>query len=169
VTAGGLFWLFFVASLLTFGGFGGLPIVHQELVESGSLSDAQFAHALAVGLTAPGPNGLYIISLGYLLGGIPGALAATFAVALPPFTILPVASAYDRFAHRPRVRSALRHLGLAVAGLVMVALWSILRGTVGGLADAGIAFGAFLLATRTRVHVTVPLGLAALAGVLVHR
>jgi len=100
---------------------------------------------------------------------VPGALAATLAAALPPFTILPVASAYDRFAHQPRVRSALRHLGLAVAGLVLVALWSILRGTVSGPADALIAAGACALVARTRVHVVVPLALAALAGVLVHR
>ncbi|MFI5270051.1 MAG: chromate transporter, partial [Chloroflexota bacterium] len=60
-----LFLLFLKASALSFGGLGGLPILHQDLVLRNVPDvDRLVGQALAVGRLSPGPNGLYVVSLG---------------------------------------------------------------------------------------------------------
>lgn len=170
MTGAALFRIFLLASLFSFGGLGGLPILHQQLVDqTGWASEATFAQALAIGLISPGPNGLYVVSLGYLLLAWPGAIAAALALMFPPLLVLPMAAAYERLAHQRRVQSAVHALGLAVAGLVGYSAFAILRGTVSDWVGIGIALCVFALMTRTRIHVIVPLAFAGALGVLVYR
>ena len=62
-------------SLITFGGSAPLPLLRDDLVrERGLLQDEDFASALAIGLITPGPNGLFVIPIGYFVGGVAGAL-----------------------------------------------------------------------------------------------
>src|SRR5262245_3784868 len=83
-----LFWIMFKAALLSTTGAGNLPIVHQDLLARGWATDRQFAESLAIGQISPGPNGLWVISLGYLVGGLHGAAITLLAVSLPPFLVL---------------------------------------------------------------------------------
>jgi hypothetical protein len=68
-----LFWIMFRAALLSTTGTGNLPIVHQDLLARRWATDRQFAESLAIGQISPGPTGLWVISLGYLVGGLRGA------------------------------------------------------------------------------------------------
>jgi chromate transporter len=56
------------------------------LISSGWAKEAEFGHA--IGQISPGPNGLWVISLGYLTYGIPGALFALIAITLPALLVL---------------------------------------------------------------------------------
>ncbi|MDQ6603558.1 MAG: chromate transporter, partial [Chloroflexota bacterium] len=88
-----LFWQFLKAGLLSFGGLGSLPILVQSLVhDRGWATEAQIGQALAVGRISPGPNGLYVISLGYLIGGIGGAGVAAVANVIPSLLVLPLSA-----------------------------------------------------------------------------
>ena len=71
-----LFWIMFRAALLSTSGMGNLPIVHQDLLTRGWATDRQFAESLAIGQISPGPSGLWVISLGYLMDGWRGAALA---------------------------------------------------------------------------------------------
>ena len=65
-----LFWLLLKGSLFSTGGMGNVPILHADLLARGWSSDRQFAESMAIGQITPGPNGLWVISLGYLVGGV---------------------------------------------------------------------------------------------------
>src|SRR5207245_2535262 len=74
-----LFVILLKASSLSLGGFGSLPLLRQDLVVTGIATEAQIVEALAIGRLSTGPNGLYVVILGYQLAGLPGAALATVA------------------------------------------------------------------------------------------
>lgn len=164
----GLFWLMLRASLLSTGGFGNLPSLHEDLIDRGWATDRQFAEALAVGQVSPGPNGLWVVSLGYLVSGLAGAVLALVAISLPPLLVLGVDRLYRRSGRHPAVRGFVRGLGLAVVGVSVVVLAGLVGAT--GL-DAGVvlvAAGGVVLGLMRRVPVVVVLLLAAAAGVALY-
>src|SRR6266542_3411206 len=83
-----LFLIFLKASALSVGGLASLPLLRADLVPA-NVNDTQIVQALAIGRLTPGPNGLYIVSLGYLAAGWYGALAALIAASLVPLVMLP--------------------------------------------------------------------------------
>lgn len=164
-----LFLLVLRAALLSTGGFGNAPALHADLVEArGWASDEQFGAAFAVGQVSPGPNGLWVISLGYLVNGWPGALAALVAITLPPLLVVGVERAYRHVQSHPATEGFVRGLGLAVTGAFLVVLGRLLLGDAGTIAPIRpiIAIAACLLGLAGRVPVVIILLLAALAGIL---
>lgn len=157
-----------VASATSIGGLGALPMLHQVLVEQRPLlSEQEFATALAVSRFSPGPNGLFVVSLGYFLAGLPGAAAATLAALFPPLAVLPLHALYRRYRHLPRVEGMAAGAGLAVVGLFLAISLQILRATVVGPVDLAIAAAAFALIAFTRVDaVPILVGAAAVGAAL---
>ncbi|MGH2456330.1 MAG: chromate transporter [Candidatus Limnocylindria bacterium] len=123
-----LFLVFFRASVFSVGGQSGLPLLRDDLVRTGVLTDVQLIEALTIGRLSTGPGGLYMVAIGYVAGGWLGAGLALVAVAMPPLLVLP-ASAYlrPRLTHR-RVNGLIRGLALTTTGLVIATsvqlLWS---------------------------------------------
>lgn len=83
-------------SALALGGLGSLPLLRQDLVATGVVTDAQLVEALAIGRLSTGPNGLWIVSLGYQISGPLGAAMALVASSLPPLVILPATAVARR-------------------------------------------------------------------------
>lgn len=162
------FWLVFKATLLSSGGTGNLPSLHDDLVASRAwLSGGQMAEAVSIGQLAPGPTGLWVASLGYRVDGVPGALIATIAVALPPLLALGVARLYRRVRHHPAIEGFMRGLGLAVIGVGAIILWRLLAASA-GIAPRSLLIalaGAALMASR-RVPVIAILLLAGTVAAL---
>jgi chromate transporter len=164
-----LFWIMFRAALLSTTGTGNLPIVHQDLITRGWATDRQFGESLAIGQVSPGPTGLWVISLGYLVGGLQGAAVTLIAIALPPLLVLVfVHGLYRRWGHHPATQGFVRGLGLAVAGIFVVVLTGIM--TTAGWTFTNLMFtlGAIILAATRRVPVVLVLALAAIAGIALH-
>ena len=162
------FWLFLKASLFSTGGMGNLPSLHADLLARGWAGERQFVEALAIGQISPGPNGLWVVCLGYLTNGLPGALLALLALCLPPLLVLLIERLYRRIQHHPAVEGFMRGLMLAVVGIFAVVLAGFLRSNgldIRSLLIAGIA--ACLAATK-RVSIVVILALAAAAGILLY-
>src|ERR1051325_3593887 len=125
-----LFWIMFRAALLSTTGTGNFPIVHQDLLSRGWATDRQFAESLAIGQISPGPNGLWVISLGYLVGGLRGAALAMLAITLPPLLVLLLVHGfYRRWGSHPLTQGFVRGLGLAVAGIFLFVLTGIMNTT----------------------------------------
>lgn len=161
------FLIFLKASFFSTGGFGNLPSLHQDLLGNGWASEADFVQALAVGQITPGPNGLWVIALGYLTYGVPGALLSLLAICIPPFLVVGLAAIYRKIEHKRAARGVMRGLSLAVVGSVLVT--AILLITAPGIDWRGwlIGLGAFGLSVSGRVHVVLILAMAAVAGLIV--
>ena len=162
------------ASLFSTGGLGNLPSIHSDLITRNWASENQFAESIAVGQIAPGPNGLWVVSLGYLVGGVGGSLAALAAIVLPPFLILLVQKAYMRVQHHPFVEGFVRGLSLAVVGVFLVVLAGLLQKGSGGTTSSSgingrsllIAVASFGLGATKRVPVALVIALAAVVGMV---
>ena len=120
------FLLFLKASLFSSGGISNLPSLHQDLLGNGWAEEVEFGQSVAIGQISPGPNGLWVISLGFLTYGYLGALFALIAIIIPPLLVIPVSAMYTRIEHNRRVQGAMQGVSLAVVGLVLTVTWTIL-------------------------------------------
>lgn len=161
-------WLLLKASLFSTGGLGNLPSLHEDLIARGWATDRQFAESLAIGQVSPGPTGLWVISLGYLTGGLLGVALALVAIILPPLLVLGVDRLYRRTSEHPAVGGFIRGLGLAITGVFPVALAGVLGANGVDARTVLIILGALALGRTGRVPLLVVLGLAAVAGVLLY-
>jgi chromate transporter len=163
------FLLFLKASLFSTGGFSNLPSLHQDLIANGWATEADFGQSIAIGQISPGPNGLWVISMGYLTYGITGALLALVAITLPALLVLAISAGYARIEHRPSVQGAMYGVSLAVIGLLLTVVWTILHQPGvdwRGLLIAAVAFG---LALTRRINLLLILALAGGVGYLLYR
>lgn len=162
------FWLLLKATLLSTGGYGSLPSVHEDLISRHWATDADFGAALAVGTITPGPSGLWIVSLGYLTAGWWGASLASLAAILPPLLILPIESLHHRFGDLPIVRDLVRGLSLAVVAVLPVVLLRLVS-SYGLDFRSVIIFGfSCALVLSRRVPQVLVLCVAAAAGIVLY-
>jgi chromate transporter len=165
-----IYWLLFLkASLFSTGGFSNLPSLHQDLLARGWAKEADFGQAIAIGQISPGPNGLWVISLGYFSDGYLGAFLALLAVTLPALLALVVSAGYARIEKHAWAQGAMQGVSLAVVGLLLTVVWTILRQPGVDWKGLLIALAAFGLALSRKVNVLLILALAGLAGYLLYR
>lgn len=114
------------------GGLAVLAEMKREIVDVHAwTTNADFWNAYALGQITPGPCLLFVIPLGYRIGGPLIALVATLAFLVPPAVLMFVAALTWRRVrgspHATRLARALRllTLGLVAAGLVSIARTSL--------------------------------------------
>jgi chromate transporter len=156
------------AGLLTFGGaYTVIPFLHDSAVESHHwLTSGQFNDGLAMGGILPAPLIIFSTFVGYIAGGLTGALVMTLGIFLPAF-IFPI------FLHRQLVAVAenerlhpfLLGVAAAVIGLIAAVTVTILETSVTDVYTALIALGAFAALNRWHSKMTV-LCVMASAGII---
>jgi len=155
------------ATLTSFSGLTSLPMVRNDLVvHRHVLTDRELNTAVAAGRTAPGPNGGYIVSVGYFVDGIPGACAGWLAMITPAFLIIPLVQYLGARAERARVRSAIRAVLLAGAGLLLASTVPLAREAVTGSFTVAVTGVSVALLLFTRLDTIWLIAAAALAGFL---
>jgi len=146
---GGLFLLFLKFGTVIFGsGYVLLVFLQADLVNRLHwLSQAQLLDAVAVGQVTPGPVFTTATFIGYLLGGVTGALVATVAIFLPGFLL--VAASRPLI---PRIRGSkiagafLDGVNVAAVGLMIAVTWQLSRAAVvDSLSASVVALSALLL------------------------
>jgi chromate transporter len=164
-----LYLLLLKATATTFSGLASLPIIRNDLVvQRRVLTDRQLNAAVAAGQTTPGPLGLYVVSVGYFVAGLPGALAGCAALMTPAFLIVPLLRRLGARADQPLIRSAVSSLTLAAAGLIVSAAIPIGRDALNNPLHAVLAIASFFfLVLAKRDTLWIILGCAA-AGLLAH-
>ena len=162
------FLLFLKASLFSTGGFSNLPSLHQDLISNGWATEAEFGQSIAIGQISPGPNGLWVISLGYLTYGYLGALLALIAITIPAFFVLLVSAGYHRIEHKRWVKGFMRGILLAVIAILLTVVASIIRQPGVDWKGWLIGIAAFGLAATQRVNILVILALAGVVGFLLY-
>jgi chromate transporter len=166
-----VFRVFFQSSLITFAGQAALPVLNQEFVHiRGWVTEADVAKSLAVGRLSPGPTGMFVVSLGYMVAGWPGAFLAMLGATIPPLLVLPLAPIVRRSLHRPWVRGAMQGVGLASAGLLLFVASGILFSTGVGFTPAfagsvAMAVLGLALSWSGKIHPVAVLGAASAGGI----
>jgi chromate transporter len=162
-----LYALLLKATLTSFSGLASLPMVRNDLVvERKVLTDRELNTAVVAGRTSPGPNGLYLVSVGYYADGLPGATAGLLALMTPAFLIVPMMRWVGAHAESPRVKSAIRAVVLASAGLLLSASLPLARDAITGPLALGIVLLSFGVLAFTKIDtVWVVLG-GAIVGVI---
>ena len=162
-----LYLLLVKATLTSFSGLASLPMVRNDfVVRRHVLTDRQLNTAVAAGRIGPGPLGIYVVSVGYLAGGAPGACAGWLAMITPAFLIIPMLRFLGARAEHPRARAVARAVLFAGAGLMASAAAPLARDAITGPLSLAIVLVSFILIAITRVDsLWVMLG-AAVIGVL---
>jgi chromate transporter len=147
-----LYLLLLKASLTSFSGLGSLPMVRNDfVVERHLMTDHQLNTAVVAGRTGPGPYGLYLVCVAYLVAGVPGAIMGFLALITPAFLVIPLMHWIGARAEIPRIRNAIRGLLLASAGLLVSSSVPLTLDAVTGIFTAALLLASFLLLTFTKL------------------
>jgi chromate transporter len=166
-----LFATFAGMSLLLFGGgYVFIPLMQHTVVEgTGWLTRQEFVDAIAMSQVTPGPIVLSTVFIGYKVAGLPGALAATLGIFLPPGILMLIgAHLLNRIKQSVLIKAVLRGIRPAVIGMIVSAVIA-----VGMTAQQNwvslLIFATVLLAQlKFKVDVVWVIPAAGLAGLLMY-
>lgn len=85
-----IFWYFLKIGSVLFGsGYVLIAYIQQDLVNNfGWLTSRQLLDAIAIGQMTPGPVSTTVAVVGYILAGVPGAVAGTLGIFVPCFILV---------------------------------------------------------------------------------
>lgn len=162
-----LFWTFLkIGSVLYGSGYVLLAFLQADFVERlGWLTSQQIIDAIAIGQVTPGPVFTSATFIGYLLGGLPGALLATAGIFLPSFVFVLLSNPLIPRLRRSALASRLLD-GVNVASLGLMAGVSLELGRTAlvDLLTLAIAGLCLFLLLRYKVNATWLIAAGALVG-----
>jgi chromate transporter len=115
------------------------------------MTKAAFLNAFAISRMAPGPGSLLVTLIGWQVAGVPGAVVATIGIFGPTtFLIYGVAHLWSRNPGARWQRALEQGLRPVAAGMILAAVYVLLRSLEGGWLAQAIAFASTgtLMATR---------------------
>lgn len=155
VTTLALFLAGLKGGLLTFGGaYTAIPYVRTDTVGRGWLNDATFLDGIAIAGVLPAPLVIFATFVGYVAGGLSGALAITAGMFLPAFAFsLILFERLEAAVEHPALHRVLAGVAAAVVGIIAATFFQ-LAGSAGARVSAHgtatILFG-FALAAAWRL------------------
>ena len=189
-----LYWEFFKTGLFAVGGgMATLPFLKEIGETYGWFTYTELMNILAVSESTPGPIGINMATyVGYMVGGLPGAVVATLGEVTPSIiVILIVAAVLKSFRENKYVNRAFYGLRPASAGLVGAACVAIVLEVLTGVEEVssglvhtfriaggsllnwkGLILAAVLLVLTNKIkkvkdlHPIVFIGLSAVVGIL---
>ena len=150
-----LFLVFLKLGATVFGsGYVLLAFLRSDLViHRGWLTDAQLVDAVAVGQVTPGPVFTTATFIGFILGGIRGAILATVGIFLPAFLLVVVSGPWV-----PRIRKSkpagafLDGVNVASLALMAVVSWQLGRASLVDTLTVLLAAASLIALLRFRVN-----------------
>jgi len=162
-------WLFFKTGLLSFGGaYASLVFVQRGAVAQYHwLSDGQLLDGVALSVATPGPFMLFTSFVGYIAGGIPGAVIATFFVFLPSFVFVLAGAHYiEKVRENRALQAFLAGVSAAVVGVIAVVSLDLIPEALVDWPAVGISVAAFFLIALLKRDVALVAVGAMLGGVI---
>lgn len=155
-TVEALIWFekFYTAGALVFGGgHVVLPLLETQFVSSGIMSMESFLSGYGATQAVPGPLFTFAAYIGMVIGGVGGALWATFAIFLPAFLLLLGALPFwISLSEHPKLRGAIAGMNASVVGILTAAFFTpIVSGTISGVADGMFAILLFILLVKWKL------------------
>ena len=165
------------AGLMTFGGaYTAIPFVRGDAVGRGWLSEGQFLDSLALSGIVPAPLIIFATFVGYIAGGLPGALAMTAGIFMPAFAFaLLFYDRLERVVQNERLHRFLEGVAAGVVGLIAVTAVQLALNvgrSVPSVALGGAIFAAglaLLYLWKSKLNVPVVVLGSALAGAFLFR
>jgi chromate transporter len=152
----GSLFLFFlkVGSVLFGSGYVLLAFLRADLVQRWHwLTEAQLLDAIAVGQITPGPVFTTATFIGYLLGGAPGAVAATMGIFLPAFVFVAVSGPFiPRLRRSATIGAILDGVNVASLALMAVVTWQLARSALVDMPTLVLAILSVAALFRLRVN-----------------
>jgi chromate transporter len=167
-----LFLVFTRAGLLAWGGGPSMiPLIREEVIGHGWLTDAEFVEALAMGNALPGPIATKMSGyVGYKIAGWPGAVAATSGMAFPSVALMLVlATVYFRFREARWMQAVMSGLRPAAVALLLATVVQVWPDSMSGVRSIVLMAGVLLAVLAFHVHPAIAIVAAGVAGLLVFR
>ena len=121
-----IFWAFFKVGALAFGGaYAAMPLIEQQIVNTGWMTFQEFSDLLAIDELTPGPIILNSATfIGMKLHGLSGGIVATIAVILPACIVsLTLVFLYKKYKELPMITEMMNCLkAMSVAMIFSTAL-----------------------------------------------
>jgi chromate transporter len=166
-----ILWYFTKAGSFVFGsGLAIVPFLYGGVVQHYHwLNDRQFLDAVAVAMITPGPVVITSGFIGYLVAGPLGAVAAACGVFVPVYVVvLLVSPHFKRLSKNPKVRALLEGITAGATGAIAGAVVVLGRRAIHDLPTAAIALLTILVISRWKIPEPIVIGVAAVAGVVLH-
>ena len=141
-----------LAGLLTFGGaYTAIPFVQQDAVVIGGwLTQQQFLDSLGITGILPTTLVMFVTFVGYLGGGIAGAVLMTLGMFIPAFSFtIFFHKLFERLVEADRLAPVLDGVTAATIGMVLVSAMELIRAT---LTDS-LRVAVFVMALFLLVHI----------------
>jgi chromate transporter len=168
----GLLALYFlkIGAVVYGSGYVLLAFLRADFVERlGWLTDRQLIDAVAVGQFTPGPVFTTATFIGYLVGGLSGAVVATVAIFIPSFLFVAAVSPLVPKLRRSSVMSAvLDGVNVAALGLMAGVTWQLARAALIDPVTVVLALLATVALARFKINSAGLIAAGALVGLVVH-
>lgn len=166
-----LFVVFLRIGAVVFGsGYVLLAFLRADLVtHRGWLTDAQLVDAVAVGQVTPGPVFTTATFIGYVLGGVRGAIVATVGIFLPAFFLVAASGPLISRIRKSKIASGFLD-GVNVASLALMSMvsWQLTRTSLTDTATIVLAVVSFLLLLRYRLNSAWLVLIGAVMGLIIY-
>jgi chromate transporter len=152
-----LFFTFLkIGSVLYGSGYVLLAFLRADfVVRLGWLTDQQLIDAVAIGQVTPGPVFTTATFIGYVLGGVPGALLATLGIFLPSFIFVAISNPLiPKLRNSPWAGSLLDGVNVASLGLMAAVTWQLGRASLVDPVTILLALASVGLLFRLKVNTT---------------
>jgi chromate transporter len=179
-----IFWLFTRVAFLSWGGGpASLALMQRETVAAGWVTPDEFADAVAVGNSLPGPIAPQVSAfVGYKIAGFGGAVAGAVGTVVPTTLLMLAAIAYFyQIKNSPTLKAMLTAVRPVVVGFLLWTAYDLAlsvfrarqsgwaQALIGGWDKVLIALATFAVLTFTPVNPAIVILTAAVFGWLVYR
>lgn len=149
--------------LLTFGGaYTAIPFVRADTVGRGWATDAQFLDGVGLANVLPAPLVIFATFVGWMSGGLIGALAITAGIFLPAFAFSMIFyERLERVVEDERLQTFLTGMAAAVVGVIAVTAFQLgsaaLVDTPSRLVTGALFVGSLVIVFAWNSRFTAPL------------
>ena len=143
-----------IGSVLYGSGYVLLAFLRNDfVVRLGWLTNEQLLDAVSIGQLTPGPVFTTATFIGYIVGGVEGALLATLGIFLPSFVfVAAIHPLIPKLRGSPWTASLLDGVNVAAIGLMAAVTWTLARDAIVDVLTAALALLAAVLLIRYRVN-----------------
>jgi chromate transporter len=157
-----------IGSVLFGSGYVLVAFLRADFVEHlGWLTERQLLDAIAVGQITPGPLFTTATFVGYLVGGLPGAVVATLGIFLPAFFFVALSGPLvPRLRQSPLAGAVLDGVNVASLALMVAVTWQLGIRTFTGPLPVAIGALAAVALLRYQVNATWLVAGGAVVGLI---
>ena len=147
-----LYLILLKGTITAFAGLASLPVIQESLVvHHHVLTDTQLNEAVVITRSTPGPVGVYVVTVGYFVAGVPGAVAGWLAMITPALLIIPLVQFAGRYMEHPRAKACMQTVVIASAGLLLAAAIPLAKDALTDPVTIAIAAVSFVLLLSTHL------------------